>query len=233
MTDYLIRPRDPLMFRDGRPFAADPGASAESLVMPFPPTLAGALRSLAGQAGGEPWGQSLRTRVYDLKLKGPLLAAAKTQDDWQTYLPAPADAVVCTDSRSGERQVMRLFPWREFSGGCNPAFFRQVNGKENEVQFADDRLLPLKVESEHKPERGFDWWSLGDVAVWLSVVHGAMAGTDASNRVYQIVALALTVAAVVAAGTRAMIGTSRGQRARAASPRSALPGERRASSLTR
>lgn len=71
------------------------------------------------------------------------------------------------------------------------------------------------------------------VAVWLSVVHGAMAGTDASNRVYQIVALALTVAAVVAAGTRAMIGTSRGQRARAASPRSALPGERRASSLTR
>ncbi len=168
MTDYLIRPRDPLMFRDGRPFAADPGASAESLPMPYPSTLAGALRTLAGGLTGSGWDKALATKVHALKVKGPLLAAAKTQDDWQTYLPAPADALVCTGSVSGGRRVMRLSPWRAFPGGCNPAVFRQVNGK---VQFTGGAQLPLKVvkvEDENKPERGFDWWSLHDLTAWLS-----------------------------------------------------------------
>ncbi len=52
-------------------------------------------------------------------------------------------------------------------------------------------------------------------AVWLGVVHGSLAGTDASNRVYRIVALAFIVLAVAAAVVRAVMGTTRSQRAAA------------------
>jgi len=51
------------------------------------------------------------------------------------------------------------------------------------------------------------------VAVWLSVVHAALAGTDASNRLYQAVALLLTITAVTAAVIRVVVGTNRAQAA--------------------
>jgi DMSO/TMAO reductase YedYZ heme-binding membrane subunit len=47
--------------------------------------------------------------------------------------------------------------------------------------------------------------------VWLSVVHAALAGTDVSNRLYQAVALVLTITAVTAAVIRVVIGTTRAQ----------------------
>lgn len=56
------------------------------------------------------------------------------------------------------------------------------------------------------------------VAVWLGVVHGALAGTDATNRIYQLVALLLSVAAAVAAGARVIVGSTRAQRAQRAQP---------------
>ena len=49
------------------------------------------------------------------------------------------------------------------------------------------------------------------VAVWLTSVHAALAGTDISNRVYQAVALLLTITAVTAAVIRIVVGTSRAQ----------------------
>jgi len=62
------------------------------------------------------------------------------------------------------------------------------------------------------------WWKglhyLGYIAVWLTSLHGALSGTDATNRVYRIVALVLTAVAVMAAITRAVIGTTRHQAAR-------------------
>jgi predicted ferric reductase len=59
----------------------------------------------------------------------------------------------------------------------------------------------------------------GYAAVWLVSLHGAMAGTDASNRVYRWVALALTVVAVAAAIVRIVIGTTRQQAAHRAAAR--------------
>ncbi len=42
-------------------------------------------------------------------------------------------------------------------------------------------------------------------------MHAALAGTDVSNRVYQGVALVLTIAAVTAAVVRVVVGTNRSQ----------------------
>jgi len=55
--------------------------------------------------------------------------------------------------------------------------------------------------------------------VWLAMVHAALSGTDATNPVYQAIALLLTIAAVTAAVLRIVLGTTRSRRTAAhASP---------------
>ena len=59
------------------------------------------------------------------------------------------------------------------------------------------------------------------VAVWLTSLHGALAGSDAGNFVYRWIALALTFVAVGAAATRVVVGTARAQAAKRAARRQA------------
>ena len=50
--------------------------------------------------------------------------------------------------------------------------------------------------------------------LWAAVVHGAMAGTDASNQVYQFVALLLSIVATSAALVRVLVGRNATRRTR-------------------
>ncbi|MEX1105811.1 MAG: ferric reductase-like transmembrane domain-containing protein [Ilumatobacteraceae bacterium] len=69
--------------------------------------------------------------------------------------------------------------------------------------------------------RGIHMLSYG--LVWTAVVHAGMAGTDVSNRVYQVVALVLTVIATTAAVVRVVLGRSAARAsARAAANRQAV-----------
>jgi DMSO/TMAO reductase YedYZ heme-binding membrane subunit len=52
---------------------------------------------------------------------------------------------------------------------------------------------------------------LSYAAVWLTMLHAAYAGTDVTNRLYQAVALFLTLAAVTAAIVRIVVGSTRQQ----------------------
>jgi hypothetical protein len=63
------------------------------------------------------------------------------------------------------------------------------------------------------------------VLTWLVFVHAGLAGTDVSNRVYQVVALLLTIVAVTAAVLRVTMGraTRRGGAAGAGTPSTAAP----------
>jgi len=54
------------------------------------------------------------------------------------------------------------------------------------------------------------------LALWLGVMHGALAGTDATSPAYRVMALALTMVAVSAALVRITAGRLVGARARAA-----------------
>jgi methionine sulfoxide reductase heme-binding subunit len=56
-------------------------------------------------------------------------------------------------------------------------------------------------------------------AVWLTSLHGALAGTDASNPLYRFIAILLTFVAVAAAVIRVVVGTTRAQAARRAAKR--------------
>ncbi len=59
------------------------------------------------------------------------------------------------------------------------------------------------------------------LAVWLTSLHGALAGTDAQNFVYRWIALALTFVAVGAAIIRVVVGTTRAQAKKRAAKREA------------
>lgn len=107
MSVWLIQPRDPLIFRDGKPFNATPGAQATSLPFPYPSVLAGGMRTRAGQneAGWFNPNQPL-DRLRRLSIRGPILARIDVEGrakEW--YLPAPADCLVTKsdDEFKGQR----------------------------------------------------------------------------------------------------------------------------------
>lgn len=64
--------------------------------------------------------------------------------------------------------------------------------------------------------------SMSYLLVWTAVVHGGLAGTDASNRAYQAVAVLLTAVAVAATSVRILRGRARPAPARAGSRQRAI-----------
>ena len=95
MTIWSIEPRDPLIVRDGRPFGPDPGARAATLPFPFPSTIAGGLRGLAGRTATQGFNTALKDDVLTrVKLRGPLLVELNDQQEARWYAPAPTDASI-------------------------------------------------------------------------------------------------------------------------------------------
>ena len=78
-------------------------------------------------------------------------------------------------------------------------------------------LIAVQVSSMMMRRIPRRWWRMIHLtsygAVWLGVVHGAWAGTDASTRPYVIGALGLISAAIAAVIVRIVVGTTRSQRA--------------------
>ena len=79
-------------------------------------------------------------------------------------------------------------------------------------------LIAVQISSLLMKRIPRQWWKaihLSSYAtVWLGFVHGALAGTDASNRVYGVVAAVLTFIATWVLALRVVLGTSRGRAAR-------------------
>jgi CRISPR-associated protein Cmr3 len=115
MTLWIIEPRDPLIFRDSRPFAATPGAIARSLAFPFPSTTTGAVRHQAGlnKDTGD-FDRAKLTALKRLAVRGPLLVELTGQDNDNVHhrwlLPAPADALLLKDKQTGKCLIKRLVP---------------------------------------------------------------------------------------------------------------------------
>jgi CRISPR-associated protein Cmr3 len=101
MNGLLIRPRDPLLFRDGRPFSSDPGARAKSQPFPLPSTIIGAIRTRAGLNQDGVWQPEKLPELLEYRLCGPLLielcnTAPKTG---HLLLTAPLDALMLDGQR--------------------------------------------------------------------------------------------------------------------------------------
>jgi len=89
----LIRPRGGMLVRDGRPFAATPGARAASLAWPLPSTIAGALRTRIGDDLGFDWRNGGPERALRLAVAGPLLASRGAHDIRALVLVAAPEGI--------------------------------------------------------------------------------------------------------------------------------------------
>lgn len=110
MEWWLIEPHDPLIVRDGRPFQAVPGARARPLDFPFPSTIAGGLRTRAGQNGDGFFDTGKIEDVKQIGVRGPLLTALDDDEEPAFLLPAPGDALLIEDTEKSEIVRHRLRP---------------------------------------------------------------------------------------------------------------------------
>jgi CRISPR-associated protein Cmr3 len=95
MSLKLVIPRDPLIFRDGKPFTAVPGEQAKSMLFPFPATLAGAVRTREGtKPDGEFDKNQIQNLLKNVSIRGPFLVELEENKITQWYFPAPADALL-------------------------------------------------------------------------------------------------------------------------------------------
>lgn len=175
MTIWLIEPHDPLIFRDGRPFGPTPGARANSLQFPFPSTIAGAARNLAGlDSNGvfqwnpknyaEPERESIKQKLDQLTrlaIRGPLLVQFPkngrdiTTGDWM--VPAPKDAVILP-SENEYAQVKQLLP----------ATFSSEAHHDLEQKAQNLSLVELQDADAGKPDgRTPRYWTWDSMLSWL------------------------------------------------------------------
>ena len=109
ITAWLVIPRDPLIFRDGRPFDATPGARARSLPFPYPTTLAGALRTREGlQKYGGNFSDEIVQVLLQRRIWGPYLAEIDQQGQLRAwYVAAPQDALWVKEGGAITRHWLR------------------------------------------------------------------------------------------------------------------------------
>lgn len=112
MSVWILEARDPIIFRDGRPFG-DPGARAASLSFPFPSTIAGGVRT---RAGLDAQGHFQRGKIEEVKkiaIKGPFLVELTETGNIQNWLvPAPMDLVILNNTSNDETRgnIKKLVP---------------------------------------------------------------------------------------------------------------------------
>lgn len=95
MTIWLIEPRDPLIFRDGKPFTVSPGARAQTLSFPMPATIAGAMRTHAGRKASGDFDVHRISELMRNWVRGPLLVELDKENNIRDWLfPAPSDALL-------------------------------------------------------------------------------------------------------------------------------------------
>lgn len=152
MQYYIIKPKDPLIIRSGRPF--EEIADAQAARFPPPSTVAGALRNIYARSTGKALDEKLLKLAVtgSLALKLPANGNEPTQND--ILVPKPADVQYFREQKeNGEVYLVRSSPMTLVEGeGCD-----LPNG-----------LLPLLTEQikASKPVLGPNWWSIKDLDKW-------------------------------------------------------------------
>ncbi|MCL2011303.1 MAG: type III-B CRISPR module-associated protein Cmr3 [Cystobacterineae bacterium] len=148
----LLRPRDPLIFRDGRPF--DSSLLTRMTVHPWPPpsVTAGAIRTALYRQSSSTLTSAELNRL-DIAGALPLEVAQK-----QFYLPAPQDCLsfsLPNDTTRRRVHVLRPPKTPNMSEGCNlPEGLMPLFSHPN---------LNEKIKSTPPA-----WWPLNKMAHWLS-----------------------------------------------------------------
>ncbi len=182
MNYYIIEPRDPLIFRDGRPFNNTPGARARTLEFPLPQTVAGAFRTRywLGQGNSfsptKPSDSELQelSALKEKSIKGPILVELDKEGKViRPLFSYPADSLPLKDEK-GNIEIKRLVPL-DISGS-----FTNLPDGLNPVG------LP-KVDEAKKPEALAKYWYWSEYLKWLKAeqVNKENIGHDGPTKEYR------------------------------------------------
>lgn len=139
MSLKLIIPRDPLIFRDGKPFTAVPGERAKSIPFPFPATVAGAVRTRKGtNANGGFDRTKIKSLLEDVSIRGPFLVELGVDKKVQWYFPAPADAL-----QMSETEIHSLAPIEFDDGASDLESGLKLIGAKNSINEKPMQKPPL------------------------------------------------------------------------------------------
>ncbi|WP_037586646.1 type III-B CRISPR module-associated Cmr3 family protein [Stenoxybacter acetivorans] len=142
----LITPRDPLIFRDGRPFDSSLTTRIYVHRWPFPSVTAGALRTFAKKQKTDLVSKDLNK----IDIRGPLPYLNN-----HLYVPAPADAVI--QKKSDKYKLCRLLP-EKMDNGC---------GVDLPFQLQPLLPKPSSENSNFRPDNSLIWWPLELTIQWL------------------------------------------------------------------
>lgn len=145
MSLKLIIPRDPLIFRDGKPFTAVPGERAKSMLFPFPATVAGTVRTQSGTT----FDQAEIERLKQISIQGPFLVEVDEDKNIKWYFPAPADAL-----QMSETEIYALAPMDFASGSTDLDIGLKLVGTKEVVKEKPMKEPPL-------------YWDWELVCAWL------------------------------------------------------------------
>jgi CRISPR-associated protein Cmr3 len=150
IRNLLIHPRDPMMFRDGKPF--DAGLGARSIGWPMPSTVAGHIRTRLW--GDRAFPGAEEKLLNDISQVGPFFASQNEKNNWELSLPAPADAAIY-----GGPRVLEIVPLR-------PVDRAEFGGADCDLP---DGLLPLRGALPKKEsDTGPAFWTLEQTLLWLT-----------------------------------------------------------------
>lgn len=111
MSAWLIVPRDPLIFRDGKPFTGTPGERAKSMEFPYPSTIAGAVRTRSGTKSDGDFDKDQIAELVGKTVRGPFLVELNHDGSvTKPYFPAPADGLFVMPSDQKGINLYALSP---------------------------------------------------------------------------------------------------------------------------
>lgn len=160
-----IKPHDPIIARDGRPFGRGQGIRMRSLDWPYPSVLAGSLRTLLGKKNGG-FTDEIVKALLAVQFAGPL-----PMKDMKLYLPAPKDIL----AKKIDEKIIAV-PLR-------PAAIRSGEGCDLPRGGLLPTMLPDEFDEDFKPEKMPAFWSISKMIEWLANPNGSdfSLGSDPEN----------------------------------------------------
>ncbi len=156
MNTWLIEPRDPVIFRDGRPFNPTPGTRAKSLPFPYPSTLAGAVRTRAGQNEQGVFDTRRADELRQVGICGPVLVEIDQPNGW--YFPTPEDCVVLQSAKEIDEKMAERLWARPTSLGIN-----ELTNLKDDLELIS--INPVRRGKAHPNAPRF--WKWEKLAKWL------------------------------------------------------------------
>lgn len=151
--NILIQPRDPVIFRDGKPFTQ--GLPARSTDWPLPSAVIGPIRTRLGR--NTSYDDATVKRLKLIEHVGPFMAA-RAEGGYTLTFPKPADVVAFTarDDAQGRRQL-ELCPLR-------PVELPAGDG----MDWPEDGLVPVLGGRGEKATAAPPFWSAASTLEWLA-----------------------------------------------------------------